>query len=269
MMWNVLFNPSLAERHPFTMMIIGIFYSSVSILLSGWIFPEYASLIMVFFSVMSCLYVVQGAIRIEENKEFDFKGEGWLLREHLKILYFFFFLFIGFVVSFSFWTFILPIEKVASLFSLQASVVEGIKAMVATGSSFQNSAFVIILMNNLKVLFISLIFAFFYGAGAIFVLVWNASVMGFVIGDLSRNTLGFIALPIAFTKYFLHGVPEMLAYITTALAGGIIYVALWRGDFFRPGRGRRIFIDTAILIFVSIILLVIAALIEVYISPFV
>jgi len=268
-MFNILFNPKKAERHPLEMMLVGIFYSSLSILMSIWIFPEYSSLVMVFLTVLSCLYVVQGAIRVEEDKEDDFKSESWLLKEHYKALSFFLFLFLGFVFSFAFWTFILPSEKIAVLFSLQDSVVEGIKSAVATGKVSSEGTFLIIFFNNFKVMFISLIFAFFYGAGAIFILAWNASVMGFVIGNLAKNTLGIMALPVAFTKYFLHGIPEMLAYLTTALAGGIIYIAIWRGDFLKQGKIKRIIIDTVDLIAISIFLLLIAALIEIYISPFI
>jgi uncharacterized membrane protein SpoIIM required for sporulation len=268
-MISILFSPKKAERHPFVMMIIGIFYSSLSILLSAWIFPDYASLIMVFFTVLSCLYVVQGSIKLEESKERDYKSEGWLLKEHSRLIIFILFLFLGFVFSFSFWTLVLPVEKVSILFSLQNSVVNGIKAMVTTGNVWSNNPVFIILLNNFKVLFISLIFAFFYGAGAIFVLVWNASVMGFVIGDLARSKMGLSSLPLAFTKYFLHGIPEMLGYLIVAVAGGIIYIAVFRGDFFRQGRARRIILDSFILILISIAFLVASAFIEVYVSPFI
>ncbi len=266
-MYNILFNPKKAERHPIEMMLIGFFYASLSILLSVWIFPEHSSLVMVFLTVLSCLYVVQGALRREESNELDYKEEGWVLRQHWKVLILFLFLFLGFVFAFSFWTLVLPVEKVSVIFNMQESVVEGIREMVTTGKVTSSEAFSIILINNLKVLFISLVFAFFYGAGAIFILSWNASVMGFVIGDLARDTLGFVALPVAFTKYFLHGIPEMFAYLTAALAGGIIYVALWKGDFAKQGRLKRLVIDSVVLIVLSILLLVVAALIEVYVSP--
>jgi len=266
-MLNILFNPKRAERHPLEMGLIGFFYASLSILLSVWIFPDYSSLVMVFLTVLSCLYVVQGILRIEESKEKDYNSEEWLLGEHYKVLTFLLFLFIGFVFAFAFWTLILPPDTVATLFTMQQSVVEGIREMVATGDATSGEAFSLILFNNFKVLFISLVFAFFYGAGAIFILAWNASVMGFVVGDLARQTLGFVALPIAFTKYFLHGIPEMLAYLTISLAGGVIYIAAWRGDFLKQGRLRRLVLDSVILVALSAILLVVAAVIEVYVSP--
>jgi len=266
---NIFFNPVKAKEHPLTMMMIGIFYSSLSILLSAWIFPDHSSLVMVFLTLISCLYVVQGTIKLEEDKELPYKSETWILKQHSHVLIFLLFLFIGFVISFTFWTFVLPSEKVSVLFDLQSSVVDGIRAMTVTGDAVNLDTFFIILTNNLKVLTIALIFAFFYGAGAIFILVWNASVMGFVIGELAKNTFGIMALPIAFAKYFLHGIPEMLAYLTIALAGGIIYTAIWRGDFFQQGKAKKIILDTSILVLISIVMLIISALIEVYISPFI
>jgi stage II sporulation protein M len=264
-MFKILFSAKKAERHPFEMFFVGFFYSSLSLLLSSWIFPGYTSLTMVFFTVISSIYVFQVAIRMEEKKEKDEISEKWLLRHHIKPLSFLLFLFIGFVFSFAFWSFFLPVEKVAVIFSLQDSVVKDIQSI--TGNAIVGGSFFSIFMNNINVLLISLVLAFFYGAGAIFVLAWNASVMGFVIGTFARNTLGLVSLPVAFTKYFIHGIPEMLAYLVIALAGGILYIAFLRGDLLREGKSKRIIIDSIVLVAISIILLIIAALIEVYISP--
>ena len=61
----------------------------------------------------------------------------------------------------------------------------------------------------------------------------------------------------------------MLAYLTAALAGGIIYMAICRGDLMNPKRNKRIIIDTVALFLMSIFLLIVAALIEVYVSPYI
>ena len=107
-MIKILFNPKRAERHPFEMFLIGLFYSSLSIILSLWVFPEHASLFMVFFTVISCIYIVQGAIKREESKDLDYKSEKWVLKSHIKTLKFFLALFLGFVFSFTLWAFLLP-----------------------------------------------------------------------------------------------------------------------------------------------------------------
>lgn len=267
MVHHILFNPQKAQRHPLEFMLIAIFYSSISIILGNWIFPEYSSLVIVGLSVFSCLYVVQGAIRAEEAKERDYKSETWLLHRHQKTLKFLLYLFIGFVISFALWTFFLPTDQVSTLFSLQESTVENIQGSVETGSAVGKGSFFTIIGNNLKVSFISLIFALLYGAGVLFIIIWNASVMGFVIGDLAREAFGIASLPIAFIKYFVHGIPEILGYLTIALAGGIIYVAIWQGDFQKPGRRKTIIKDTLTLILISVALIIVSALIEVFITP--
>lgn len=267
MVHHILFNPKKAERHPLEFMFIAIFYSSLSVLIGGWIFPEYSSIIIIALSGFSCLYVVQGAIKAEESKERDYKSEKWLLKRHETTIKFLLFLFIGFTVSFALWTFFLPAEQLADLFSLQESTVNNVRASVETGSAVQQGAFLAIIGNNLKVLLLSLIFALIYGAGFLFIIIWNASVMGFVIGDLAKNTFGLAGLPIAFIKYFTHGIPEILAYLVISLAGGIIYVAAWKGDLFKEGRRKTILKDTLILILISIALVIISAIIEISISP--
>ncbi len=272
-MLKILFSPEKAERHPIEVFFLGLIYSSISILFAVWVFPDYASIAMIFLTVFSCLYLIQSAIRVEEKKDLKNKSEKWLLKEHSHIIIFLLFLFLGFVISFTLWAFFLPVDKEVALFETQKTIVEGIKTAVSgfesTGNFISSSNLMMILGNNMKVLLVSLAFAFFYGAGAIYVLVWNASVMGFVIGNLAKNTLGLSSLPITFTKYFVHGIPEMLAYLIVAVAGGILYFAFIRGDLSEKNKRKKILSDVLLLILLSILILVIAAAIEVYISPYV
>lgn len=263
---HILFRAKRAERHPVEMLIVGFFYASISILLSLWIFPEYASLVMVFLTVMSCLYVVQNALILEEKRESRFQSERTLLKTHMRVLLLFMFLFMGFFLAFLTWTIILPADLAQMSFSLQEASANRIQAI--TGNSVTMDSLVKILGNNFKVLFFSLVFALVYGAGAIFILAWNASVMGFVIGQLVKSTFGVAGLPLLFGKYFLHGIPEMLAYFTAALAGGIVFVSIVRGDV-NTTNWKRILADVSIVLATSIIFLIGAALLEVYISPYI
>ena len=268
-MFKIILSPKTAKRHPFGTFLLGFFYSSLSILFAMWVFPSYASIAMVFLTVFATLYLIQSAIKIEEEKEVRTNTEKSILKQHSKLISLLLFLFLGFVFSFTFWAMILPIAEASLLFSTQKTIVEGIRATIVTRNFANSGFFTAILSNNLKVLVVSLIFAVFYGAGAMYVLVWNASVMGFVIGNLAKSGLGLTSLPFAFTKYFLHGIPEMLAYLIIALAGGIIYTAIVKGDFKKQKRRRKIIIDTLVLIAIAVIILILAALVEVYISPFV
>lgn len=265
-MLDLLFDSQKAERHPLELAIIGIFYSSLSILVGLWIFNKQTSTAIIFLTTISCLYVVQGAIRSDEKKEKNYNPESWMLEQHKPIIIMILTLFLGFVVSFSLWSFFLPPETSSNVFELQQSALEHIKSI--TGNSINPTTSIgIILKNNLNVVLISLLFALFFGAGAVYILAWNASVMGYVIGSLSRETFGLAALPIVAFKYFLHGIPEMLAYIVAAFAGGILYFALIRGDLTKGNRVKRIIIDVIVLLLISFILLLFSAIIEVFISP--
>ncbi|MGV8152523.1 MAG: stage II sporulation protein M [Candidatus Nanoarchaeia archaeon] len=261
-MLNILFNAKKAERHPLEMMVIGFFYTSISILLSLWIIPDYASLVMVFFTVISCLYVTQKAIIVEEKAEKKSNSEKISFNYHAKALQFLLFLFLGFIFAFIFWTIVLPYHTVSILFDMQSSAITQVRTL--TGDSISTHTIGVILANNSKVLVISFFLGLFYGAGAIFILVWNASVMGFLIGDLARNTFGIALLPAIIFKYFLHGLPEMLAYFGAALAGGILFISIIRGDIVQ--KPRRIISGVSMLLILSFLLLFLAALIEVYIS---
>lgn len=265
-MRDILFNAKKAERHPLEMMLIAIFYSSISILVGSWIFPEYASLIAIFFTVMSTFYLTQKAIKFEEEKEENFIQEKTLLKEHSKALKLFTFIFIGMVISFAFWTYILPQETTSSMFSIQEKVLDQIKGEKISGNFFSSENIKIIFSNNLKVLLISFIISLIYGAGSLFVITWNASMMGFVIGSLARIN-GLISFPPLFTKYFLHGIPEMFSYLIAILAGGILYNSFFKGDLTDKMKTKTIITDVITLLFLAIIIMVFSALIEVFISP--
>ncbi|MBI2574262.1 stage II sporulation protein M, partial [Candidatus Woesearchaeota archaeon] len=85
--------------------------------------------------------------------------------------------------------------------------------------------------------------------------------IGFIgIGSyLSTYSLGIL-------RYMTHGWLEILAYFTVALAGGIISVAVLRHSV-RSLEFRRALIDSAHLAAISMVMLIIAAGIEVYVTP--
>ena len=122
MVFESLINPIKAEKKPWEMIIIGIVYSSVAILLSLFIFREYASLVAIFLTVLASVPLIFSAIKMEEKKDMEFDDEVFLLKEHSKAVSFFIMLFIGFVVSFSMWYVFLPDNVVRDLFEVQINL---------------------------------------------------------------------------------------------------------------------------------------------------
>ncbi len=261
---EILLSPKKAGRHPFEILFVGFFYALLSIFLALWIFPDAASVAMIFLAVIACLYLIQGIVISEEVEEQKAPSEEFVLKQHAKTVWTFFLLFMGFLSAYIVAMFILPEGSIQLAFATQEATLNDIRSI--TGRSIASDTFLVILSNNIRVLFLSVLFALFYGAGSIFILAWNASLMGFVIGGFVKNVGGLLSLPQVMLRYFIHGVPEILAYLAGALAGSILFIAVVRGDF-KKEHLKRTAIDTGIMIIISLGLLILAAGIETYISP--
>jgi|SRR3989344_5511611 len=270
-----LINPLKANRRPVEMFFIGAFYSSFAILLSLLIFREDSSLVMIFLTVLACAQFMYGAIKIEEVKEMNIVDRKFLFKEHGRTLLFFMYIFLGFVFSYLLWFSFLPDGTVQDLFRTQIrdiNYVQELKYDISGNVINYDQALSDIFLNNLLVLFFCLVFSFFYGVGSIFVLTWNASVIGAAIGifirtNLTASHLSNISIGIiGMSKYLLHGIPEIFAYFAGGLAGGIISIAIIRHDYGSPNF-KKVIKDSFDLIILSIFILFIAALIEVFITP--
>jgi len=280
MVLESLLNPMKAERRPWEMFFLGFVYSTVGILLSLWIFKDQASLIMVFFTVMACLPIVYNTMKLEEGKDLEIKNKMELLREHNKAIIFLMFLFFGITLSFVTWYVFLPPETLGTVFDKQTSTIQAINNQVSGNVFQQFSTFSKIFLNNIKVLAFALLFAFIYGAGAIFILTWNASVIGAAIGNFIRSNLSeyasstglaklsayFGVTSIGLLRYSLHGIPEIVAYFYGGLAGGIISVAIIKKHY-KNENFHHILFDVSELLLISIGFLIVAAFLEVFVTP--
>lgn len=236
---------------------------------------------MVFLTTIALVPLMYNTIKFEESRDEELsKGEMTLLKEHGRALSFFIAMFIGVTISFAVWYVFLPQAQVQEVFSIQAKTIASINSHVIGGQAIHLGEFFRILFNNLRVLVFCVLFAFVYGAGAIFILIWNASVIGTAIGYSIRtelvnisSSLGLYSIggyfqvwSIGLFKYAIHGIPEILAYFIAGLGAGIISVAMLkhRLDYEKL---KKVTIDSLDLIMLSIAILVVAAFLEVYITP--
>ncbi|MBN2112009.1 stage II sporulation protein M [Candidatus Woesearchaeota archaeon] len=279
MVLESIITPLKAEKTPLRLFFIGFMYSTVGLFLSLWVFSEHASLVMVFFTVFACVPLLYSTMKLEEEKDIQIEDEKTLLKEHSKALAFLIMLFFGMVIAFSLWYTLLPAQTANTLFKVQTQMILNLNQQV-TGNVTNLALFSKIFLNNLKVLIFCILFSFLYGAGAIFILTWNASVIGVAIGNFVRTHLStyashlglsnissyFYAASMGLLRYSLHGIPEILAYFIAGLAGGIISVAVIKHNYSTKAF-ERILLDSSDLIIGAIFILFIAALIEVYITP--
>ena len=113
-------------------------------------------------------------------------------------------------------------------------------------------------------MFFTLLFSLVFGAGVIFILAWNASVIAAAVGIFANSKIS--ALPLALSRFMIHGIPEIASYFIVALAGGIVSVAVIRHE---AGTEKfwEVLQDSLNLIIVSVLVLILAALIEVFVTP--
>jgi uncharacterized membrane protein SpoIIM required for sporulation len=281
MVLEELISPERAEKHPWEMLFMGMIYSSVAVFLSLYLFGgDDSSLIFVFFTVMACSILMYKTIKFEEFQDLGAVKEFKLLEHHGKALAFFIFLFLGFLISFSLWYVFLPEDISSSVFHSQVSVIRQINSNNADGMFIFNNVFGRIFMNNIKVLLFSVFFSFFYGMGAIFILVWNASVVGAATGMFIKGILAktlesagllsvshyFSAISLGLSRYLIHGIPEMAAYFVGGLAGGLISVAMIKHST-NSEQFSRVIKDSSVLLCTAVLIIFVAALLEVYITP--
>jgi len=282
-MLESMVNPRRVEKGPWKMFFVGIIYASLSLLLVNWFFSgdvvlsQYSGMIVVTFAVMFSLPFMYYIIKKEEAEDEESVGFLSVWKIHKDAIFALMWLFMGFIVAFSFWHIVLGDSN---LFNAQIETYCRINSPgnilgcverynFATTTSTTSAVtkeirFLSIIENNVYVMIFTLLLSLIFGAGAIFVLTWNASVIATAITVFTKNTIQEI--PLGILRYMIHGFPEIAAYFITALAGGIFGVGILRNGI----RGKRfihVLENTVILLFIALIILLIAAIIEVYFTP--
>ncbi len=277
MVLESLLNPKKAEKEPWELFFLGIVYAAFAFLLSYWVFKEYVSIVMVTLTAICAVPLVYNTILVEARKDDTPQKESWLIKEHSKAVSAFTFLFLGFVTAFLLFFVLLPTNTVQDVFSIQINTISSISSGSPTGNfmaSFKSVGG--IMLNNLKILIFCFLLSFFFGAGSIFILTWNASVVAAAIGIFIRNSIMSHLGPniatyshiisLGVLKYLTHGVLEIVAYFVGALAGGILSIAVIRHDF-NSDRFKTSLLDSTDIITISVIVLFLAAMVEVFVTP--
>ncbi len=276
MVLESMFNFIVLKRRPWNLFFAGFLYSIIGLFLSYLVFREVAGLLTVFLIVIAVLPLLYIIVKSEEDIDTKMGQELSLLKEHSKAILSMLFLFFGITTALVFAYVILPQEAVHTIFSLQENAIQNVNNYVQ-GNITKIDIFVKIFTNNLKVLFFCLLFSLLYGTGAIFVLTWNASVIAVAIGSLLKTELGKTAALIGFSKvsfyfgaatfsffrYMSHGILEIIAYFIMGLAGSIISIAIMKHDI----GDDRVVTDILDLVLISLGFLLVAGVIEVYVTP--
>lgn len=243
------------ERRPSLTFLWAFIVGSIAIITSTFVrsipgvdFGFFSVLFTIIPSVYFFTVLIKREERIEEQEFREAETAFWKIHgKDIIILLFYFF---GLTLAFALWGFFLPGE-----FDAQIQKINEIRG---TGAFAKEGVLYSIFMNNLQVMGMSFVFSIIFGTGAIFIIVWNASVLGVFIGEFSKSLLH---IPLVSLGFLPHGIPEIAGYLVAALSGGILSAAILRR---RHDILRYVIYDSAKLLLLGVFLVAIGAVIEVY-----
>jgi len=251
-----LISMRMALRQPMWMLVTGALVSAICMAISVFIFQTSVGMFTTLLITIAMTPFMVNLVRYEEDREEqsqDIEKMNFLQR-HRDILKVYSAFFVGITLTMVAAYLILPQTLVESIFHDQTTEISAIRGNVAFVDTFQK-----ILLNNFGVLFLAFLLSFLFGAGAVFILVWNASVLATAIGIAAKEIGGVGGLPLAIFVFFPHGSLEILAYFIAGIAGGIISTVILRR---RSKKFWFVIEDSFQLMAIAGVLLVVAAVVE-------
>jgi len=239
------------------MFVIGAIISPICLFVSYFVFQNSIGIFTTLFITIAMTPFMVNLVRYEEDREEQLQDIEKMnfIQRHRDILIVYTAFFIGITLSMSIIYIVLPQNIVKIIFQDQMNEINAIRADVTFAENFQK-----IVVNNFGVLFLSFLFSFLFGAGAVFILSWNASILAAAIGDIAvKNFGGLIGLPVGIAVFFPHGSLEILAYFIAGIAGGLVSSVILRRH---SKKFWFVIKDSLQLMIVATIFLIIAGVIE-------
>lgn len=257
-----LINPKRAAGDYLEIFFVAIAYTAIAVFVAQQLFPAQVSLLAVSLLTMLFVPFFQKLFELdeeEEDKAARKQSTGNLFARHRATILTFTTFFLGVIVAVSA---LLVFFNVP--FTLQFETLAGF-----SGAATNQGDFALYVANNTQVMFLIFALSVLFGAGAIFILAWNASVIGVFIGTFVQAKaaeLGAVnayvsGLPLGLATIALHGIPEIAAYFFAGLAGGILSVGILR-EKIASKEFRLIAIDALVFLAVAEFLIIAAAFIE-------
>ena len=194
-------------------------FTLISVFLTNYILPINQGLVAVFLVSLVGAYPLIAYLRGEEKEILVKKlSEEKLLARHVDELAIYISFFLGVMFGFLISAIVLPPD----FFSVQIEIIEGIRGSAlqgATGNVIVSYLFEKIVTNNLWVFFLTFVVSFLFSAGMVFILVWNASVLGVFIAKAST---GMSDIHLLLFSYLPHGLLEIASYILAGISGALL-----------------------------------------------
>ncbi|TAL46859.1 stage II sporulation protein M [archaeon] len=245
-----------AVRNPWHMLLVGGIISVISLFIAFMMSAQSVGMFTSFIVTIAMMPLMVNLITYEEVKEEQMARmmKGNILQRHGDILWIYSSFFTGMLIALTLIFMMLPADVTQKLFGDQINQINVIRGNATVFTTFEK-----VIVNNIGVLLVAFIFSLLFGAGAVFILTWNASILATAIGMSAKSLGGVAGLPLAVLTYLPHGSLEILAYFIGGISGGLLSAAITRRKSKWFGLILR---DSLKLLSTGVVILFIAAIIE-------
>jgi len=285
MVLESLLETESVAKHPLFALFLGFLFSSVSLWIAFFSFPASASILAISFITIAAVPLIHHVFQWEEeqavkkrSRHRSFTGRNFDL---IKIYAWFS---LGIIAGYAIWYTLLPMdansvcwqagscidipdrgtvfkEQIRSLDMISKISGSEMVANATVGGGICSGFwcwFNLVFTNNSSLMLLAVLLSFLFGAGALFLITWNASIVGVLIGQniVASNHLTFLGL-------LPHGIPEFAGYFMGAISGGLISVALTKKKFF-PKEFEIVAKDSLFLLIIALFSLLVGAAIEAF-----
>ncbi|MBD3362016.1 hypothetical protein GF358_04475 [Candidatus Woesearchaeota archaeon] len=262
MVFEQLLDTNRIKQNPFFILLLTFFYVLIAYGIAYLFFSSSVSVVAVFTLTLLLVPSLHHIVSVEEKTERK-EGLKHFISNHRHFFKVFCFVFLGVILGLLAVSFFLPSE----LFSYQTDFLfrhRGLSLMQEFGSGVFNPSFgdaLGLFTFNLEVALICLVLSVFYGAGAVFLIVLNATLFAgfflFVVNNLSPKLPSLVL--------FVHFIPEIAGFLLAAMAGSVLSVAImrehWGSSYFKN------VVQNSLLMFVAgLAFIFFAAVLEVFVS---
>ena len=270
MVFERAFQARWIEKKPSSTFLITAGYTLLAIVSARLIFKANSGIMGVAFLAVLLSHALNQLMRdlekieVKETGKFSLRR---LLKDHDDIFQVYFFLFFAVFVVYFIVAMIVPPGYAQSLFREQLGVLGNL-----TGGAVSDGSFLGILANNIKVLIVVFLLSFVYGAGAILLIVWNASVWGSIFGfvfaqQVFFGPLGFVkGFLVTMLPFFPHIIIEAMSYLAVAISGGVLSKAMLSEKWNSRGF-HHVITDGIIFLGYAFILVILGAYVETHVVP--
>ena len=247
--------------------LLGVGYAILGLIIAQLLFPADPALVAVAFTSLMLLPELYKIFSIEERQlSAEKKFNLWkLISDNFDFMRVYLFILLGIFVVYAIGVIVLPNLQVNSLFREQLAM-RGASGN-ASFASVSADLFESIFFNNLWVLVACFLISLLTGDGAVFLLVWNASVWGTIFGVTARNAAyAAHTNPFYYQRLILlivlpHAFLEIFSYILAAMSGGIISKDVLL-EKFESKRFNQVFTYNFILFLIALTVLALGAGVE-------